>query len=386
MTTEQRRGIDGFAEEADAWRAAVVGRVPSYHRVLEGAAALVTAPADPVEAAARERLEAAWRERRFSAGFDRPLLLMAALRAEAMRAGPAHPLHAALAAEPPDAGAATRAALAAALAGAPARLHVDLATRAVQTNETSRALAWLWPAHLCGCDGGARPLALADVGCSAGLNLTADALPAPWQDQAGAPLPVVRGARVVARLGFDARPLDVGRPEDVAWLRACVWPGEGARLARLDQAITAFRDAAAAGRPDAPRLGISDIADVGATLERAAAGLPPGTVFLAYQTVVRDYLPAAVRERHALAMRDWVAGGTSRVFVELEPAPDAWAGKGTDGPHPTPMAITAQIADAGADGGVRTLALGRCGYHPTFVVPDHDATAAFARLIRVGGA
>jgi hypothetical protein len=156
----------------------------------------------------------------------------------------------------------------------------------------------------------------------------------------------------------------------VAWLRACVWPGEGARLARLDQAIAAFRDAA--GRPDAPRLAISDIADVGAALERAAAGLAPGTVLLAYQTVVRDYLPAAVRERHARAMRDWVARGTSRVFIELEPAP---------GPHPTPMALTAQIADAGADGGVRTLALGRCDYHPTVVVPDDDAAAAFARLI-----
>src|SRR5262249_48846476 len=148
--------------------------------------------------------------------------------------------------------AATRAALAEALAAAPARLHVDLATRAVQTNETSRAVAWLWPAWLAGCGAsgegqlagpspsregrnpsegsevvaGGRPLALADVGCSGGLNLIADALPRPWKDPAGQSVPTAARVRALGRLGLDARPLDVGRDLDVAWLRACIWPGE----------------------------------------------------------------------------------------------------------------------------------------------------------------
>src|SRR5215471_2137497 len=191
--SEVRRGLIGFAEDAHSWRAAVGPRVPVYDRLLDAAAGLVEAPASATERAARERLEAAWRERRYTAAYDRPLLLMAALRAEAARVGDAHPLAGALIADRPRPEAATRAALAEALAAASARLHVELATRAVQTNETSRALIWLWPAALAGCDAGARPLALADVGCSAGLNLVGDALPRLWHDGAGTPLPTAAG-------------------------------------------------------------------------------------------------------------------------------------------------------------------------------------------------
>ena len=57
----------------------------------------------------------------------------------------------------------------------------------MKTNETSRALAWLWPASLAG---GGRRIALADVGASAGLNLVADALPNPWTTEDGSPLEV----------------------------------------------------------------------------------------------------------------------------------------------------------------------------------------------------
>jgi hypothetical protein len=375
MSSEQR-GLTGFVEDAQAWRAAVGGRVPVYDRLLEAAAALVTAPADAAERAARERLEAAWRERRFSAAYARPLLLLAALRAEAARAGSGHPLHAAIVGEPPRVEAATRGALAEALAGAPARLHVDLATRTVQTNETSRAVAWLWPAQLAGCDAGARPLALADVGCSAGLNLVGDALPRTWHDPSGAALPTVTGPRVVARLGFDAHPLDVARPGDVAWLRACVWPGETTRLARLDQAIAAFQDAAASARADAPRLELGDVADVPDRLERAATALPGDAVFVAYQTVVREYLPAPVRERHARAMRAWVAAraGAARVFVELEADPDPEAEPAT------PFALTAHLADRAGTDVVRTVVLARCSYHPTLVVPDAAATEFLRKI------
>src|SRR6185312_482688 len=117
-----RRGLDGFREDADAWRAAVGARVPVYDRLLEAAGAMFADPAGPLEEAARARVEAAWRERRYRAGYDRPLLLMAALRAEALRAGARHPLHAALALPEVSLEAATRPALASALADAPPRL------------------------------------------------------------------------------------------------------------------------------------------------------------------------------------------------------------------------------------------------------------------------
>jgi hypothetical protein len=261
---------------------------------------------------------------------------------------------------------------------------VDLATRWVQTNETSRAVAWLWPAALAGCGGGEgapgpRPLVLADVGCSAGLNLVAGALPPLWADPAGQPLPVATGARVAGRHGFDARPLDVRRADDSGWLRACVWPGEAARRERLDRAIAEMR-AALAGT-DAPEIEPADLADVPARLEAIARTAAPGALVLAYQTVVRDYLPADAQAAHAERMRAWVAGGApgARAFVELEAAPDAW--KDAAGASPTPMALTAQVRVGGEGEAVRVLTLARCGYHPTLVVPDAAAVAAFRDVI-----
>src|SRR3954463_2509498 len=249
-----RRGLDAFHEDADAWRAAVGVRAPVYDRLLAAAAGIFDQPSGSLEEAARARVEAAWRERRLSPGYDRPLLLMAALRAEALRAGPRHPLFEAIGATNVRPEAATREALAAALADAPPRLYAELATRRGQTNETSRAVAWLWPAALAGCADGKRPLALFDVGCSAGLNLCAERLPAPWRDPAGEPLPVPTAANIVARHGFDVQPLDVDRAAALTGLRACIGPGETARLDRLAAAVEAFREAASGSTP--PRLEI----------------------------------------------------------------------------------------------------------------------------------
>jgi hypothetical protein len=372
-----RRGLDGFGEDAAAWRAAVGARVPAYDGLLEAAAGIVAGPAGSVEDAARGRIEAAWRERRSSAAYDRPLLLMAALRAEALRAGARHPLYAAIGGAPEsDPRSATRAALAAALADAPARLFVDLATRSVQTNETSRAVAWLWPAALAGCADGKRPLALYDVGCSAGLNLIADRLPARWTDLGGAALPAAVTARIIGRHGFDLQPLDVGRDDDVVWLRACVWPGEIGRLQRLDQAIAAFRAGAAV--PDAPCLHLNDAADVPARLERLTRDAPMQALLLAYQTVMRDYLPDDLKRRYLAAMNGWIGAqaesGPRRVWIDLEIA----AGDSTD-PAALPVALTAHFADGGA--GPRALTLARCSYHPERLAPDAAAAATFAAAV-----
>src|SRR6185437_12402400 len=124
-----RRGLDGFREDADALRASIGARVPVFDRLLEAAGSLVDHPTGAVEEAARARLEAAWRERRFSAAYDRPLLLLAALRAEALRVGALHPLFAAVAADPVVPEAASPAVLAEVLADAPPRLYALLATR-----------------------------------------------------------------------------------------------------------------------------------------------------------------------------------------------------------------------------------------------------------------
>jgi hypothetical protein len=363
-----RRGLDGFSDDVRTWRAATAGRAAVYHRLLEEAAALFQAPTGATEEAARARVEAAWRERNQPNPYHRPLLLMGALRAEALRAGPRHPLFRAIGTPEPDLAMATRARLAAALGDATPRLFADLATRSVQTNETSRAVVWLWPAALAGYGAADRPLVLYDLGCSAGLNLAGDRLPAIWTDAAGAPLPVAASPRILARHGFDVSPLDVGREPDRLWLTACVWPGEGARLQRLAAAIDAFR--ALAGEPGAPRLEVTDLADAPARLEAYAAATPEPAAHLAYQSVVREYLPPATRARYVEGMRRWVAGGSPdapRLWLQLE------------SPRPgEPMAIEVQIG-TGA-GRVQELVLARCGFHPDRLTPEPDAARTFAAL------
>ncbi len=358
-----RRGLQGFSDDVRAWSAASAGRVPVYHVLLEHAAALFDAPSGAVEDAARARAEAAWRERKAHSPYQRPLLLMAALRAEALRVGDRHPLFSAIAAREVRAETATRAALAEALADASPRVVADLATRAVQTNETSRAVAWLWPAALAGCGGQRRPLALYDVGCSAGLNLAGDRLPAIWTDGTGAPLAVAADARVVARQGFDANPLDVRREADRLWLTACVWPGETARQDRLEAAMRAFE-----ALPAPPILEMADLGDVPARLETLAHEAEPETVHLAYQTVVRDYLTEPVRARYADGMRTWLSGaraGSPRVWIELE----APAGASQE------MTLEAHLRDP--SGTLRSLTLAHCGFHPDRIRADGDAVATF---------
>ncbi len=107
-------------------------------------------------------------------------------------------------------------------------------------------------------------------------------------------------------------------------------------------------------------------------------GRAPEGVLLAYQTVVRDYLPDAIKARYLDGMTRWVAGGPAagpaRVWIELESVADAWKDPGG-----LPMALDAHIADGA--GGTRRLTLARCSYHPDRLAPDGAAVAEFIALI-----
>jgi len=358
-----RTGIEGLAEDLGRQRAAVEGRSPPYARALDLLPSVLSGPAGRYVAAA-------WAHRRFFAWYDRPLLLLAALRDGALGEGPTHPLWAAFAAPDPSADAVTEERLAAALAGSREHVFDLLAHRFVQTNETSRAVAWLWPAALAGASRGQRPIALADVGASAGLNLVADDLPAIWTDDEDAPLEVASAVRAVTRLGLDAAPLDALSRDDARWLRACVWPGEREREERLLAAIEAFR--AARIRPDAPVLVPISATSVPARLDLLSAA-EKGTLVIAYQTVVRDYLAPAVRDEYEEGMRAWL--GThppgAALWVELEGLPD-----GDD----APAAIVSHVRAPGGE--LRSIALGRCGYHPRRIQRRRDAEAELRALLR----
>ncbi|MCV2888638.1 DUF2332 domain-containing protein [Ruegeria aquimaris] len=127
--------------------------------------------------------------------------------------------------------------------------------RRTQTNEPGRC-ACLLPL-LARLDG---PLALIEVGASAGLCLLPDLYgydwgPARLDPPGGARAPVFpcrvndraplpgQHPEIVWRAGLDLSPPDLGDAGDVAWLEALVWPEQSERLARLRQAVAVARQA-----------------------------------------------------------------------------------------------------------------------------------------------
>jgi Uncharacterized protein conserved in bacteria (DUF2332) len=140
-------------------------------------------------------------------------------------------------------------------------VEADLLTRVTQTNEAGRC-AVLLPvlAAL------PQPLALLEVGASAGLCLYPDRYAYRYGTERigsgdpvldcttiGMPLPP-QLPRVVWRAGLDLNPLDVTDAADLAWLEALIWPEHHHRRSRL-------RAAAAIAAADPPLLLRGDLAD-----------------------------------------------------------------------------------------------------------------------------
>jgi hypothetical protein len=329
--------------------------------------AMLAEPSSALEQA----LEQAWQGRTFHVMYDRPLLFLAALRADAIREGASHPLYAAIGTDQPRSECVGAAAVREALAPSRGRFFDTIATRWVQTNETLRAVTWRWPARLSGCEGGARPIALVDLGASAGLNLVAERLPAVWTDPSGAAIPVVTSVRAVARVGLDARPVDLTDPANVDWMRACIWPGDRGRLDRLELALKAFFDARR--EAGAPTLVPCDASGFAGHLERVTLE-HENAFMLAYQSYMRDYLAPAERDAHRTAMHAWlakVAPGRA-VWVELEATP-------TSVDHPEPAAITAHVRSE--DGDVRALEIARTVHHPVVIKPNSCAVRELERAL-----
>ncbi|MBQ1073672.1 DUF2332 domain-containing protein [Micromonospora sp. C31] len=186
-----------------------------------------------------------------------------------------------------------------ALANWPA-IEAELRNRATQTNEPGRC-AVLLPvlAAL------PQPLALLEVGASAGLCLYPDRYAYRYGDHAlGAGEPVLECAatglappdrlpEVVWRAGLDLNPLRVSDPADVAWLDALIWPEHAHRRARL-------RAAAAVAASDPPLLARGDLVD---DLPALAARAPAGATLVVFHTSVLYQVPAPRRAAFADVVR-----------------------------------------------------------------------------------
>jgi hypothetical protein len=351
-----------------ARRELLANRHPAYHRIMGSLIAILSE--DGSGAALLAGFERAWRTRSFPSFFERPLLILAALRADALEEETRHPLYAALAAPTPDPEVVTTEAVAISLARDRLGVWSTMTTRRVQTNDTSRAVSWLWPAFLAGCGGKGRPLALMDIGAGAGLNLIADRLPPIWSDLAtGQPIPCATDLNAVARIGFDVRPLSVQRDDDVRWMRACIWPGETERLARFEAGVQALRAAAKAPAP--PVLERLTASLIPKRLESFASSMREGALLLANQSLVRGYLEPTECENFRNEMMDFVSrqkpGRALWVELELD-----------DARRRLPAALVAHVRVGPT---VKSLRLGRSSQHPTKIEVDAAGVAELQRRL-----
>ncbi|MFU8850715.1 DUF2332 domain-containing protein [Micromonospora sp. SL1-18] len=187
-------------------------------------------------------------------------------------------------------------------------IEAEIRSRSTQTNEAGRC-AVLLPvlAAL------PQPLALLEVGASAGLCLYPDRYAYRYGDHvlgtdepvldcvAPGMVPPTRRPEVVWRAGLDLNPLDVTDPTDVAWLDALIWPEHTHRRTRL-------RAAAAIAAADPPLLVRGDLVD---DLPALAAQAPAGATLVVFHTSVLYQVPAPRRDAFAEVVRGlpghWIA-------------------------------------------------------------------------------
>ena len=174
-------------------------------------------------------------------------------------------------------------------------------SRRTQTNEVGRC-AVLLPA----LPGG--PLALIEVGASAGLCLLLDRFcyqygsttigvaSSPVRLRCTltglAPLPATL-PQIVWRCGLDVHPVDVRDEDAVRWLRACIWSDQPARRRRLDGAIDV-------ARVDPPSVRAGDLVD---DLPALLAEVPQEVQLVVFHSAVLGYVHPERRQAFGDALR-----------------------------------------------------------------------------------
>src|SRR5262245_35541342 len=181
----------------------------------------------------------------------------------------------------------------------------------VQTNEPRRCTVLLPAFATVTRLAGGTPLALIEIGASAGLNLLFDRYGYDYGAgrSAGAPeAPVrftceLRGAvwppipaelpPVAARVGIDPRPIHADDSQATRWLRALVWPEHPERAVRLQQGLTL-----AQREPPALIAG-----DALAVLPQAVAEAPTDATLCVFHIATLAHFPPEARERFPALIR-----------------------------------------------------------------------------------
>ncbi|MGI9411076.1 MAG: DUF2332 domain-containing protein [Hyphomicrobiaceae bacterium] len=173
------------------------------------------------------------------------------------------------------------------------------------------------------------PLALIEVGASAGLCLLPDRyvydygtgrISGPRSGRApvlacsantATPIPTAL-PEIAWRAGLDLNPLSVRDDSDVAWLEALIWPGQ-------DDRVEQHRAAIALARKDPPTIVRGDLLT---DLEKLAEDVPAGFHPVVFHTAVLAYVrEQADRDRFAANVRaigaTWISNESPRVFPKM---------------------------------------------------------------------
>ncbi|MCO6051102.1 DUF2332 family protein [Mesorhizobium sp. RP14(2022)] len=196
-----------------------------------------------------------------------------------------------------------------------------------QTNEVGRS-AMLLPGLLLLSREWNLPLALHEIGSSAGLNLCLDRFHYQYGEQAwgdpqsavqlapellAEPVPLEGDLRIVSRQGSDRAPVSLFVPEQVTRLRSFVWPDQTARLERLDAAVGIAQE-------ERVRVRRAEATDaVRRMLSERKSG--EGTVLM--HSVVWQYLPEETRQAIVELMVEAGEGASADrplAWLRMEPA------------------------------------------------------------------
>jgi hypothetical protein len=231
--------------------------------------------------------------------------------------------------------------------------------RIVQTNVVERSL-FLAPASCwIASQRPGMPLALIEVGASAGLNLFWDrylldysgrrlgppqspvVLECEDKGDRSVPLPATAPA-VSWRAGVDLEPVDIGDSEAALWLRALVWPDHPRRAFTLGAAMEL-------ARADPLRLLEGDALDL---LPDLIAEVPSGLLLCVCHTMVLHQLARAQKKQFAALLE---AAGSQRQIFEIS------LGGRYDGTFP----LLEVIDHSGDDR--HTTVLARCQAHGSWI-------------------
>jgi len=177
-------------------------------------------------------------------------------------------------------------------------------TRRVQTNEVQRCTGLLPAFHLVAQQYPDRPLALVEIGASAGLHLLWDryrydygslgqtgdlhspvqltcAVTGPHTPSIPAQVP-----RIASRIGIDLLPVDINDEAATRWVRALIWPEQ------MDRAHL-FTHALRVAQHHPPHVLTGDAAD---RLPAVLAALPQDAIACVYHSYTLNQCPPTVRE------------------------------------------------------------------------------------------